>query len=273
MDYYKKYNGSMKGIILLSLFTLVVFSIIIFLFSPKNAEEDILSVDMIQIKGIEYGFIYYNGELYYKNPNIVIYDTDRVSIPIGTNQHHLKVKDVIDNKIKNFGDEICIYAEPEGTEIYSYDGRDDILLIKSDYAVNSYYIYKKGVLPSEESQKCELSYYVGKDNKMLLVSYGMGIACDDLCASDFQKGNNTISFPSDKISDGAMQYYLLVEDKGIYWSFKGEGNVLSDFIIIYSQEGDEYTQYYCKKEGLHEHLIDMYGEFFEIKMEDINVDK
>jgi len=265
----KKYNGSFKQLLFITIFSSVLFVSIISIFvqKDKNIPEETFT-NKVSIKDIGYGFLYYDGNVYYKNPNLIIYDLSQVGEPIGTNEKHIMKDDVTDNCIKINEEKLCVYAEPLGSTIYSYKLRDDVLLLESDYAVNQYFVYIRNKTFEDLADYYSLKYFIDnpdKVDKYSLISYGMQEIDINYSLEDFKHDeNNTFSFYSSSVYDGAMKYYLLIKTDNLYSVFEGEGNLLSDVIIINSNEEGRTIQYMYKCEGLKEVLINMYSDYFEI---------
>lgn len=255
------------NLLFLSIFVLIIFAIIVYAFNnKKNEDVDKSLKNSFQIKDVEYGFLYYDGYIYYKDPNLMIYDISKVGPTIGKNEKHIKMEDIENKAIVFDNEKLCVYAEYEGTEVFPFKDNQDILLIKSDYAINSYFVYVKNILPSESYKGLDL-YIKNKINSNMLISYGMEDIDKKIGLyfniSELEKINDdTISFNS-TIVNGKMIYYLLFEEyEGVYRSFKGQGNVLSDIIIFESKEDENIQQYKYTHKGLSNALVEIYSDFF-----------
>lgn len=260
----EKIKSEWKRFILLVTFVFAIFVIIIYITTKNRKEEPGQEDTEFEISGIEYGFIYYDGNIYYKNPNVIIYDLSKVKL-LGTNQKHIKKSDVVDNKIKFNNEEICVYAEYLDKEVYAYEGNENILLIKSEYAINDYFVYIKDLAPSQEAYK-NLQYYIDNKNycdSIMLISYGMQQVNIDFSLDSLEKSNNTPMYSS-SIEEGKMIYYLMFEENNVYYIFKGEGNILSDMIFFESRD-EKNSIYYLKYDGLSDILLDTYADFFGIE--------
>lgn len=254
----------------LVIFVIAIFLLIIFLATPKQEQTMFNNSNFFTIKGIEHGFIYYNGDVYYKNPNLIILDINKVGESIGKNEKHIKKADVIDNEIQYNEETLCVYAEPLTTSVYSYTESDDILLIESDYAINSYFVYVKNITPSEDEYK-DLDYFINNENNysIELISYGMQPIDIDFKLSDLVAADNNISdLYSSGLSQGKMVFYLVINDNGLNYAFEGTGNILSNIITFASNNGN--VKYRYKNEKLSEILTEIYADFFGINTNNID---
>lgn len=256
-------KGEWKQFFFLLLLVVIFFICFIILLFKQKEQPAQKEKSGFSVKDTEYGFIYYNGDVYYKQPDMAIYDLSDVGESIGKNEKHLKVDDVNDGKVVFDDEKLCVFAEPIDTEVFSYKKNDDILLINSDYAINTYFVYLKDKTKEEESYKT-LSYYIENPEqaaKPMLISYGMNIIYDNFEINSLEKNDSNYTV-SGSIQNGKMVYYLFVEDEGAYRLFKGEGNVLSDTIMFESAKDGIVETYLFKKDGLSDKLIEMYSDFF-----------
>lgn len=255
-----KQKTAFRRFLLLAVFSLIFFITTIVIIITSNKETNSNNLELVDAREVGYGFIYYDGNFYYKHNNIAIIDKSFVGEKIGTTDIHLKYP-LIDNTKFEDTKETVGFALYEGTEFYSYNERDDILLVKSEYALFGYYVYIKDKTVSDIVYRNSVEHY--KNNQCKVISYGLQEIPLDIKLSDFSRTDEALTmFPSTSIDDGAVTYYVLIEDDGLYSVFEGLGNVLSDYIALTSIEEGSQTYFTHKYNGLSDSLINMYGEFF-----------
>ena len=137
-------------------------------------------------------------------------------------------------------------------------------MVESEYALFGYYVYVKDKTVSDMAERNSIEHY--EDWPLKVISYGLKEIPMDIKLSDFSQTEEALTmFPSTSLDDGAITYYVLIEDDGLYSTFEGLGNVLSDYIALTSMENEKQAYFIHKYEGLSKVLIDMYGDFFGFK--------
>lgn len=252
-----------KKFLVMACATLIFFITMISIIIGTNKKEEPGNSEIVDSREVGYGFIYYDGDFYYKHNNLAIIDKSLVGDKVGTTSIHLKHPLIDDTKFEDTG-ETAGFALYEGTDFYSYNDRDDVLLVESEYALFGYYVYVKDKTVSDMAERNSIEHY--KDWPLKVISYGLKEIPMDIKLSDFSQTEEALTmFPSTSLDDGAITYYVLIEDDGLYSTFEGLGNVLSDYIALTSMENGKQAYFIHKYEGLSKVLIDMYGDFFGFK--------
>lgn len=251
-------------------FTIIVFIIIIIFSIPKNNKIDNTSdLTLIDIQGIESGFLYYDNEIYYRNKNLALISQDDLSEQIGINERKLMYSDVNNNKIAIYNNEsLDIYAVAEGTAAYKLKSNDNAIAIPNDNAFGGYSIYIKDELPSN-SKFNNLKYYKENQDDIYvtkLIGYMSKEVPIEFHLDDFNVDENTYSFGT--IENGYMAYYLLVQYNGLYAIIEGKGNILSNTIVLNSYEDGKLVSYSCEYKGLNRNLVLTFSDFFGIELTD-----
>lgn len=249
----KNMSSFIKLVILVS----ACFAVLIFILSRPEKKVEESDENMVSIADIGDGFLYYDGDVYYKNKSICIKDSSEVGEKVGENTYHLMYDDIVDNSFK-YKDGIYIYAEEVGTEVFKFKGRDDILLVPTEYNLNGYYLYEK------EIHNYDFEYFLENDyDSKTLIGYFLNEIPISFELSDFKKSDNEYSNSSS--NNGFMGYYLLIYKNDVCYKFECSGNVFSNIILL----DTDNAQYVLEKEGLSDILINMYSDFFEIDSEDL----
>ena len=248
-----KNNKNIKDFIrLVVVVTIGFLLVLIFLLASHKKEADINS-NLIEISDIGNGFLYYDGNIYYKNKTICIKDSSDVGNEIGENICQLKYDDIKNNCFEYNDDGIYIYGETVGTKVFELINNKNILLVPSEYNINGYYLYEKNNI-----NEYEFNYFLKNipDNVKLLGYFSKDIPIE-LDISEFKIADNDYSLSS--FSDGFMGFYLLLEKNNVYYKFECSGNIYSNIIIL----EDNSIQYVYKNTELSSLLLEMYSDFFE----------
>lgn len=189
----------------------------------QSAPQEIL-INKTLLSEVGNGFLVYNDEIFYKNPDTCLLEKDDVNALIGMTTKKIIYDDIDENKnFKYPKNSFAAYGLNEGTPVFSHKNDKNILLIESKYQtfgyniyiknkakeefnINSllemsesgkmYYLYdkelnliKKGNLDNETVQHCEFQEPdIPIDRQLLVVDYG-GIGAKYFVYGDM-KGDN-----------------------------------------------------------------------------------
>ena len=165
----------------------------------------------------------------------------------------MKKDSIYNDSFIYYGDnKIYAYAVEQGQPVYKHS-KKDVLLIKTEYNYNGYYVYEK--YPENK----DFSYYINhieQAESLSLISYQNKKIPINIQLSNFIYTDKDYGFES--VYLGYMAYYLLIKENGFLRKFEGSGNVTADMFLI---EGN----YLYKEENLSDTLMNMYSDFFELQ--------
>jgi hypothetical protein len=246
----------------------IIFVLFIFLISPKEKEEEV-DESLVTIKEIGEGFLYYDGDVYYKQKLTAIKDESYVGEEIGINAYDLKYDNISDNSFSCDKDKIYIYATDADTPVYAMKGNENILLVPNKSNYNGYYLYFKDETVSE-STKRNFSNYLKEnpDAECEVVSYKKTDIPLGFQLKSFSKAET--AYANSSYISGYMAYYILVDAGDYYSMFKGNGNMFSNVILLTSEENGIDVQYVYENEGLSSVLIELFSDYFGYDKEEID---
>lgn len=226
----------------------------------KKTEES--NTELVQLSQEEGGFLYYNGDVYYKHPYLCV-PSDLRGEEIGQNEWNIQYSD-IDSKTRTFsveeGKSLCVYAYEEGLSVFKHKNREDVLILQDDDYLYSGIVYIKDTNISEYAYHSFEAFLTEEPDSIKLIGPMLYEIPMEFKVADFTYDSNELGSPSS--FEGYLPFYLILEKNGLYTKVEGTGNAYLDYIVITSSDnyGNEPAKnYVCNKEGLSEVLLELYN--------------